>query len=119
MRKELKKMDGKRMRFRATVERFGTKSSYCGFPKKTILLKNVCFADSGNLATEHLWFTVGQWADWLEIGATFEFDARIDQYNKGYQGRRAEEYGLESHQIDYHLERPTKIVILHEKILDN
>jgi hypothetical protein len=46
------------------------------------------------------------------VGTTFEFDARVDAYVKGYQGRRAEELGLTSFGIDYHLERPTKVTVI-------
>jgi hypothetical protein len=57
-------------------------------------------------------FGAGQWADDLRVGTTFEFDARVDAYVKGYQGRRAEELGLTSFGIDYHLERPTKVTVI-------
>jgi len=45
---------------------------------------------------------------WLNV----EFDARVDSYVKGYQGRRAEEFGMSLLTIDYHLERPSKVVVI-------
>lgn len=41
MRRELKKLDGERMRFVGTVERFGTKPAFRGPDIQTILLVNV------------------------------------------------------------------------------
>lgn len=60
MRKNLQKINGKRIRFRATVEQFGSKKNYHGFPEPTILFKDVVFADSIEPACDHLWFTVGK-----------------------------------------------------------
>jgi hypothetical protein len=62
MRQNLKAVDGKRMRFTAVVERFGSKLNWHGFPETTILLKDVCFMDTGELACDHLWFKHGKWA---------------------------------------------------------
>jgi hypothetical protein len=112
MRNELQKLNGQRMRFRATVERYGSRSNWHGYPETTILLKNVCCASDGELACDHIWFKEGQWAWELEVGLTFEFDARVDSYVKGYQGRRADELGLGATTVDYHLERPSKVVVI-------
>jgi hypothetical protein len=113
-RKNLKDVNGKRMRFTATVERFGSKPNWHGFPETTILLKDVRFADTAELACDHLWFKQGEWAMGLVEGSTFAFDARVDSYTKGYQGGKAERLGLYSFSVDYHLERPTKVEILTE-----
>lgn len=80
MRDELQKLNGQRMRFRATVERYGSRSNWHGHPEMTILLRDVCFAGNGELACDHLWFRYGGWTSELEIGTTFEFDARVDSY---------------------------------------
>lgn len=112
MRKNLKAVNGKRMRFTAEVERFGTKPNWHGFPETTILLRDVRFAADGKIACDHLWFKQGNWATGLDVGTRFAFDARVDSYAKGYQGRKAEELGLSSYSVDYHLERPTKVAIL-------
>jgi hypothetical protein len=99
------------MRFRATVERFGSRTGWKGYPEQTVLLTNLRFSDTDELAGDHLWFKCGRWSWELEVGTTFEFDARVDSYVKGYQGRRAEELGFSAPMIDYHLERPSKIVV--------
>jgi hypothetical protein len=112
MRNELQKLNRQRMRFRATVERYGSRSNWHGYPETTILLKDVCFARNGESACDHLWFKDGAWAWELEIGTTFEFDARVDSYVKGYQGRRADELDSGAPTIDYHLERPSKVVVI-------
>lgn len=112
MRNALRKVNGKRTRFIAAVERFGSRRNWHGFPERTVLLRDVRFADTGQLACDHLWFRCGQWADVLIEGARFAFDARVDAYEKGYRGRKAERLGLDSYDVDYHLERPTKVVLL-------
>lgn len=58
-RENLKKVNGKRMRFAATLERFGTKRDWKGFPEQTLLLRDVVFADDGRPACGHLWFKEG------------------------------------------------------------
>jgi hypothetical protein len=111
MRDELRKHDGSRMRFRATVERFGSRRGWNGYSEDTFLLTDVRLSDTNELACDHLWFKCGQWSWELEVGTAFEFDARVDAYVKGYQGRRAEELGLSTSTADYHLERPSKVVV--------
>lgn len=56
MRNELQKLNGQRRRFRATVERYGSRSNWHGYPETTILLKDVCFASNGELTCDHVWF---------------------------------------------------------------
>jgi len=116
MRQNLKAANGKRMRFTAVVERFGSKPNWHGFSETTILLKDVRFADTAELACDHLWFKHGKWAMGLVEGHKFAFDARVDSYAKGYQGAKAERLGVSSYSVDYHLERPTKVEILGEKV---
>lgn len=116
MRENLKTANGKRLRFTATVERFGTKPNWHGFPEKTLLLKDIRFADTGIVACDHLWFKHGNWSVGLLANSTFSFDARVDSYVKGYQGGRAERLGECYQELDYHLERPTKVVVGHVPI---
>jgi hypothetical protein len=107
MREQLESVNGNRMRFRATVKRFGTKKNYHGYPEPTILLKNVTFVDNGSVATDHIWFTVGKTLAKLMLkpGEIVEFDARVGEYIKGYVNHR--EY-IDEREIDYKLNRPTK-----------
>jgi hypothetical protein len=108
MRTELKKINGTRTRFRGTVERTGSRPNYHGFPEPTVLLKNVVFVNTGKLATDHIWFTVGKTLERLALqpGDIVEFDARVGDYVKGYINQK--EY-IDEREIDYKLNRPTKI----------
>ncbi|CAH0530728.1 hypothetical protein CTH30272_03070 [Allocatenococcus thiocycli] len=110
MRKELKAIDGQRMRFVARVGRFGEKSAFRGGPIPTILLNDVRIAETGKQVTDHLWFTKGKSWDLCKVGLEVEFDARVTTYEKGYKGYRDDVYDAPI-TIDYKLERPTKIKI--------
>lgn len=111
MRKDLKEMDGTRLRFRARVERFGSKTTYRDYEEKTILLKNITRVDNGLEVTDHLWFTVGKTIDALDLqpGDMVEFDARVANYVKGYVNHRR---GVDDRKVDYKLSRPTRFVRL-------
>jgi hypothetical protein len=95
---------------RAIVERFGTKYGFKGNSVPTVLLKNLCDAATGETLTGHLWFTCSRWCAGLRIGDRIEFDARVGEYTKGYQGRR-KDICVPLRQ-DYRLERPTKVLVL-------
>ncbi len=107
MRHKLFELLGQRLRFSATVERFGGRRSYKRRDEfdPTILLSDLRLAETGELLADHLWFRCGRWSAGLQVGDRFEFEARIDTYSKGY----------ERDQIDCHLERPTKLKILHRR----
>lgn len=109
-RKELQKREGARFRCRATVERFGTKASFRGPPVPTILLRNIADVASGTLLSDHLWFTCGKWSAGLAVGDIVEFDARVGDYIKGYQGRREDVFAPVTR--DWKLARPTKVIVL-------
>ena len=111
MRKELKKYNGDRLRFSAIIERFGEKPAYRGFPIPTLLLKNVTLLDTNKVVTDHLWFTKGKSWENFKVGDTIEFDARVTTYEKGYKGYRDDVFDSPI-EIDYKLERPTKITLL-------
>lgn len=119
MREQLCERNGQRLRFRAKIERFGEKEGWTGFPEETTLLVDVRFVDTDELATDHLWLKSGVWSEGLAQGDEIEFDARVDSYEKGYRGGRAERLGVASYDHDYHLERPTKVVVVKESELDD
>jgi hypothetical protein len=100
-----------RHRFAVTVERYGFKPGWKGWLERTILLRDVCLVSTGATLCDHLWFTCGKQFERLNLepGDRVEFDARVDSYVKGYQGRRAEELGEAWTQADWRLSRPTKI----------
>lgn len=105
MRKELKKIKNKRTTFIGEVNKFGTKPSYKGYPKKTILLINIKFKETNEIATDHIWFTVGKTIENIElnIGDIIQFDARVKQYKKGYIEK----------EVDYKLSNISKIYKKH------
>ncbi|MHB1762654.1 MAG: hypothetical protein ACYCS4_07945 [Acidimicrobiales bacterium] len=111
MRNGLRPYNGKRLRFSAAFERFGTKAGYRG-PERTILLTDVRLSDSDEILADHLWFTCGKIFDrlFLRPGDQIAFDARVGIYDKGYHGRRAEELEQAWSETDYRLERPTRAV---------
>ncbi len=103
MRKNMKTINGSRLRFRGVVERFGTKPNWHGFPEDTLLLRDVTRLDTGEVVCDHLWFTRGlTWAG-ISQGATVESDARVGVYEKGYVNRRQ---WIDERELDYKLTRP-------------
>ena len=93
------------------VSRFGTVTNWHGFPEPTVLLQDVVFVNSGQQATDHVWFKVGQMWRGVKEGDTVEFDARIASYTKGYVNHRE---GVDDRTFDYKLNRPTKIEVMHQ-----
>lgn len=116
MRKKLKESEGVRGLFRGTFTRFGTKNGWRG-PEKTVLLNNI-ENDEGTVVSDHCWFnyTKGFQSLHLKEGDRIEFQARVKEYLKGYQGYREEVY--KPVEIDYKLSHPTKLkkVICNEKV---
>ncbi|NDO73052.1 hypothetical protein [Shewanella sp. SE1] len=111
MRNKLKPLMDQRLRFTATIERYGKKHAYRGEPLKTILLTDVRLEGNDTVLTDHIWFTCGKSWEQCNIGDTIAFDARVTQYIKGYQGYRDDIYDRPT-ELDYRLERPTKITIM-------
>jgi hypothetical protein len=103
--------DGDRVRVRATIQRFGLKTSY-GYTKRTILLVDVRDAETGTPLADHLWLTAGKWTFMLREGSMIEFTARIGPYIKGYRGRREDVDAPIS--LDWRLQRPTKVQLIRE-----
>lgn len=108
MRKGLKNLNNKRLRFSADIERFGSKTAFKGPPIPTILLKNVTRSDTKEVVADHLWFTMGKSWGMAAVGGKVEFDARVSLYEKGYKGHR-EDVLDNPVSTDYRLERPTKL----------
>ena len=99
---------GERFRVTATIERFSQKNAFRG-PQKTVLLRDVRDAETGDLLTDHLWFAWGKWAFMLREGEAIAFDARVTGYDKGYHGRREDLYDAPPPSSDWRLERPTRV----------
>ncbi len=111
MRRELAKQEGQRKRFRATFIRLGKKTNYQGYSEETILLNRVIDTETGNVVTDHLWFsfTKGFQDARIQEGDTIEFEARVKEYKKGYVNRA---YGINNRKQDYKLSHPTRIAVV-------
>ncbi|WP_413219534.1 hypothetical protein [Tritonibacter mobilis] len=105
----MKKRVGERVRVKGKFVRFGEKRGFKG-PLQTILLSDVRDYETDELLTDHIWFTRGSSWPTLKSGDQVALNARIDSYQKGYNGRRPDVYVRE--EIDYRLTRPTKIEIV-------
>ncbi len=109
MRGKLENKLGPRMTFKAKVERFGRKNAR-GFPgfTKTILLKNIIVFSTGEEATDHAWFTVGEMSEfnYVQEGDIIQFDARVKTYWKGYYNERQL---IDERKVDYRLSHPTNL----------
>ena len=108
MRTKLKKELENRLSFIGTFVREGTKKNYHGFPEPTILLKDITNTVTGEIVTDHIWFTKTK--SWSNISMNpddkISFDARVKEYIKGYVNHR--EY-IDEQTLDYKLSHPTKI----------
>lgn len=114
MRSALKQINGQRIVFRGNFSRYGTKSSYRGKPKVTILLLDVK-DQSGKTVSDHLWLnrTKGiQSIEPLREGDVIEFKARVKKYTKGYRGYREEIAWEKPIRRDYKLSHPTTFSIV-------
>jgi hypothetical protein len=111
MRNELKKQEGQRKKFRATVVKYGKKINYQGFSEETILLKDITDLETQAIVADHVWFTYSKNFQKANIkeGAKVEFEARVKQYVKGYVNAR---YKINKQTTDYKLSHPTKIELV-------
>ncbi|ODH02584.1 hypothetical protein A4S05_23525 [Nostoc sp. KVJ20] len=110
MRVELAKINQVRTRFRAKVERFGCRENhFTNRLEDTILLKDVTKADDTQILTDHVWFSVGKQIQSLNLkpGDIIEFDARVDEYVKGYFNYNK---CIDNRELDYNLSYPTKFL---------
>ena len=117
MREGLRPFNRKRMRFTATVSRFGSRTNYAGGKLPTILLQKLRLEKSKKVLADHIWLTSGKWSKQLNVGDTFSFDARVTRYEKGYKGFRdhPDSAPIED---DYRLDRPTRIQVLQRRRSD-
>lgn len=111
MRRNLAGNEGERRTFTATCRRFGKKVNFKGRSEDTILLVDVRDVETGNLITDHIWFTFSKAFEKVGIreGLTIRFDARVKSYTKGYVNRSA---GIDQRRKDLRLSHPTKITVV-------
>lgn len=101
VREELKKREGSRGSFTGVFARFGTHNEGYG-TIQTVVFMTIRDAN-GQLVSDHNWFryTDGFRKIGLSRGDVLQFDARVKEYRKNYEG------GPEA--VDYKLSNPTKI----------
>lgn len=116
VREKLARLNGVRCGFQAVFVRFGLKSGYKGGPVTTILLKDIVKVGSGEVVTDHLWFTQGKRFEALDLkkGDVVQFDARVTEYNKGYRGRYEDDYNYKPVERDYRLSFPSRLTKVEE-----
>ncbi len=105
MRALLAQYNGQRRKFKATFARYGQKT-FMQHVKTTLLLIDVIDVLTQEVATEHLWFTMGKKFGALGLveGDVVIFEARVDTYLKGYIH---DEFDVKY--LDYHLVYPSKL----------
>lgn len=108
MRTKLASKEGERRKFTAVFVRLGKKAGYTGYSVETILLSKVTDRETGEVVTDHVWFTFtkGFQLFGLTAGDVLEFEARVTSYRKGYVNRSLSTYQKKQ---DYKLSNPTKI----------
>jgi len=109
VRNKLKTSEFERFRLRTTVTRKGSKRGWNGETVETILFGPIVRTNTGEILTDHLWFTVGDWCRGLHPGDVVEFDARVKKYRKGYVNHRR---GIDEEVVDYRLSNPTNLELL-------
>jgi hypothetical protein len=119
LRKELRIFNGERDLFLGTFVREGLKSAFKGGSLSTILLKDVRRVSDQKIMCDHLWlnktkaFAVLN----LSVGVQIQFEARVKQYSKGYQGKK-EDIKKEIKQ-DFKLSHPTQVEVLRSNNKNN
>lgn len=107
MRSELKKVNGKRLKFSGLFERYGSKKNWHGYPETTVLLMQIR-NELGEIVSDHLWFNLTKGFEALgslNTGDKIIFEARSKPYTKGYVNYRE---GIDNREVDYRLSHPTK-----------
>ncbi len=109
-RKGLAPFLGKRGEFLATVARFGTKTGWKGGVIKTVLLTNVML--DGKQVADHVWFACGKRLSGLKEGDVVKFQARVQEYVKGYRGWKEDIIIDNPPSVDLKLSFPTKVEVV-------
>ncbi len=114
MRKKLAEINEERKRFRGVFVRFGKKTGWKGRSEDTLMLRNICDAETLEPVTDHLWFNVTKEFDELALmtGDKIEFNARSKKYTKGYVNKLV---AVDHRKSDFKLSHPTKVM----KVIDS
>ena len=112
MREALAALNGQRMTFTATFDRFGLRPHFGDIYLQTVLLQDVTTAD-GTPAASHVWLPCGERLGALDLhhGDKLTFQARVTPYHKGqvYRRKNGKLKRIVSF-LDYKLAYPTRIL---------
>jgi hypothetical protein len=99
--------------------REGLKSAFKGASLPTILLNDVRRVSDQKIMCDHLWLnkTKAFATLKLSVGVQIQFEARVKQYSKGYQGKK-EDIKKEVKQ-DFKLSHPTQVEVLRSNNKNN
>lgn len=109
MRKELKKMNKIRTKFRMEFVRYGKRTNWNGYEEVTYLFKNITNLN-GKVVADHIWLKDGKRIRSLgplTEGDIVEFEGRVDEYIKGYVCREYDE-----REVDYTIKYPNNFILL-------
>ena len=107
--RQLKELNGAKLRFRAQIGRFGSQIDYRNNRSTKVLLTDIVRADTGESVCNHAWVTQGRSLSAIAVGDTIEFDALIAPYYKGHINRRKM---VDTRSRDYGLTSPSNVTIL-------
>lgn len=111
MREILQTLDGQRLTFVATFNRYGAHRIFGDVCEQTVLLADVATLD-GLKCTDHLWMACGARFDRFELkpGDVLMFDARVKPYHKRKVYKRKDgRFKHLSSILDYTLSYPSRI----------
>ena len=101
MRERLKLIVGKKMRFEATLFKFGKRWTSDSSFYDTVMVTNLKDRNTGMALADHLWFNDAGWAKGLDIGQKISFVSIVVPYEHGW-----DEDGKETFDFDYALSTP-------------
>ena len=112
-RERLKRVRNMARRYRAKFKRYGLAKTADGSECRSMLLNDVEFVESGEIAARHLWISPiseGFGLANLEPGCIIEFTSVACKYTK----RRKESAGRDKFRrmVDYTLKAPKNVVVL-------
>lgn len=125
MRSDLSTHVGQQFRFKAYVKRFSKRKVYKKKPRKkqkirllpTVLLTQIESFD-GNIKVDHCWVRTP--GTKLKKGDLIHFDAKVNLYVKGYQGKRLEHILTgKPVSLDYELTKIKNIEVNNDEKEDN
>lgn len=111
MRADLQALEGRRVTFTATFEKYGVFRKH-GVVGRTILLKDVRTLD-GRFIAQHIWlnYTAGFDKEGEFVrGERVQFTAMVKPYVKGYFGDRIEDRLARPYMVDYRFTYPRDVV---------